>query len=282
LAPDWVAECLAIIDTPIGEGMDERLGPARAVPTRAGPVPEMPLSGGPEQSVADPDGPAERAARLEADRALRDELAGQGFTGEAYAVLEDEFAGYGHQVMTAWLATGHIFARCHEAGLRLLSLPIHANDREDLAQETVAGALCAFKRQALEEGGWRPEGGASLKAYFTRTLLFQFANIWKKRLRAGGAPGSLPPESARELLPELPSPAPGPDDIAMQRDEIRRGLAAIERRARIAVVLSAEGYEQEEIAEVLGPDVSARAVEGLLRRHRSRVADLAKKGGEPQ
>ena len=93
----------------------------------------------------------------------------------------------------------------------------------------------------------------------------------------------MPPESARDLLPELPSPAPGPDDIAMQRDEIRRGLAAIEnKRARIAVVLSAEGYEQEEIAEVLGPDVSARSVEGLLRRHRSRVAGRGEKGGEPQ
>ena len=263
--------------------MDERLGSAHAVPTKAGPAPEMPLSGGPEQSVADPDAAAEHAARLEADRALRDALAAQGFTGEAYAVYEDELAGYGHQVMTAWLATGHIFARCHEAGLRLLSLPIHVNDREDIAQETIAGALRSFKRKGLEDGGWRPEGGASLKAYFTGTLLLQFANVWKKRLRAGGVPGSLPPESARDLLPELPSPAPGPDDLALQRDEIRRGLAAIEnKRARIAVVLSAEGYEQEEIAEVLGPDVSARSVEGLLRRHRSRVAGRGEKGGEPQ
>ena len=49
-----------------------------------------------------------------------------------------------------------------------------------------------------------------------------------------------------------------------------------------AVTLAAEGYEQEEIAEILGPDVSARAVEGLLRRHRSRVAPRDEKGGEPQ
>jgi DNA-directed RNA polymerase specialized sigma24 family protein len=264
----------------MGKGMDDRPGLGHAVPTKAGAAPEMPLSGVPEQPVVEPDGPAERAERLEADRALRDALAAQGFTGEAYAVFEDELAGYGHQVMTAWLATGHIFARCHAAGLRLLSLPIHANDLEDLAQETIAGALRSFKCKGLEDGGWRPEGGASLKAYFTGTLLHQFANVWKKRLRAGRASGSLPLEA---LLTEPRSPGPGPDDIAMQRDEIRRGLADIEnRRARIAVVLSAEGYEQEEIAEVLGPDVSARAVEGLLRRHRSRVASRDEKGGEPQ
>lgn len=59
----------------------------------------------------------------------------------------------------------------------------------------------------------------------------------------------------------------------MRRDEIRGGLAGIENeRTRVAVILAADGYEHEEIAEILGPDVTARAVEGYLRRHRQRTA----------
>jgi hypothetical protein len=133
--------------------MDDRLGPTSAAPMKAGPPPETPPSSAPERPVLDLDGSAERAARLEADRALRDALAAQGFAGETYTIFEDELASYGHQLMTAWLKTGHIFARCQAAGLRLLSLPIHTNDLEDLAQETIAAALRSFKRKGLEEGG---------------------------------------------------------------------------------------------------------------------------------
>lgn len=234
----------------------------------------------PEKPVLDSDGRAELAACLQADRELRDTLAAQDFTGDAYAVFEDELAGYGHQLMMAWLASGHIFTRCRQAGLRLLSLPIPCSDREDLAQETVADALRTFKRKGLEQGGWRPEGGASLKAYFTGALLRQFANTWKKRLRALTASSAL----SLDTLPADPeSPDPGPADTAVQRDEIRRGLVNVENdRTRIALVLTEDGFEQEEIAEILGPGVTPRAVEGLLRRHRRRAAARNEEDGGPR
>ena len=45
-------------------------------------------------------------------------------------------------------------------------------------------ALPWFKAKGLEQwGGWRPELGASLKTYFTRALLYQFANVWRKYLK---------------------------------------------------------------------------------------------------
>jgi DNA-directed RNA polymerase specialized sigma24 family protein len=179
--------------------------------------------------------------------------------------------------MMAWLATGHIFTRCRQAGLGLKSLPVPVGDREDLAQETVAAALTAFKRKGLQQGGWRPDGGASLKTYFTGALCQQFANIWKKWLRTRVIPVPLP----LEAVPSgTASPGPGPDDIVMQRDEIRRGLDGIEsERTRAALVLASDGYEQEEIAEILGPDVTARAVEGCLRRHRRSRAAGNDQGG---
>lgn len=255
--------------------MDDRPGPPGAVSAQVGSLPATARPG--SVAVPDPDEIAERTDRLQADCDLRDALAAQRFAGPAYGVFEDELASYGRQIMMAWLTSGHIFARCRQAGLGLKSLPIPAGDREDLAQETVAAALNAFRRKGLQEGGWRPEGGASLKTYFTGALCHQFANIWKKWLRTPVISVPLPLEAVPDAAV---SPGPGPDDIVMQRDEIRRGLAGIEsERTRTAVVLAAEGYEQEEIAEILGPDVTARAVEGYLRRHRRRMTPGSKQGG---
>ncbi|HUY50646.1 MAG TPA: hypothetical protein VMV92_33895 [Streptosporangiaceae bacterium] len=254
--------------------MDDRRGPIRSALTREAAFPGCP----PEEPGPDPGILDESVTRLQADRALRDALADQGFTGPAYAAFEDELATYGHQVMTAWLATGHIFTRCREAGLSLLSLPIPFSDREDLAQETVAEALRTFRSTGLEQGGWRPEGGASLKTYFTGALFRQFANIWRKRLRTPGASTGL---SLETLPSDIESHDRGPAETSVQRDEIRRGLADIKSdRTRVALVLTEDGYEQEEIAEILGPDVTPRGVEGYLRRHRSHVATRNEEGEE--
>ena len=126
----------------------------------------------------------------------------------------------------------------------------------DVAEHTLGMILTLRKKllqctpHYMQQGGWRPDGGASLKTYFTGALCQQFANIWKKWLRTRVIPVPLP----LEAVPSgTASPGPGPDDIVMQRDEIRRGLDGIEsERTRAALVLASDGYEQEEIAEILG------------------------------
>ncbi len=219
---------------------------------------------------ADSDLLAENADRLQADAELRDLLAGEGFSGAAYAVFEEELARYGLQVMRGWLREGYIFAQCRKAGVRLERRPIPHGDHEDLAQDVVAGALPAFQQKALREGGWRPDGGASLKTYFAGSLCFQFANVWRRRLRDKD-PAAVPDQPLDALQAEVATPDPGPAETFLRRDEIRQGLASIpDKRTRLAVVLAEDGYQHDEIAELLGPDVSPRAVEGLLRRHRQR------------
>jgi DNA-directed RNA polymerase specialized sigma24 family protein len=212
---------------------------------------------------------AESRSRLRADTALRDLLEQSDFSGKAYAIFEEELARYGLQVMRGWLRGGFIFAQCGKAGVPLERRAIPDGDHEDLAQEVVAAALPVFRQKALKEGGWRPDGGASLKTYFARSLCYQFATAWKKRLRnkdPAAAPGRLVADP-----PEVASLSPGPAETYLMRDEIRRGLAEIpDERTRTAVVLAEDGYQHEEIAELMGPDVSPRAVEGLLRRHRRR------------
>ena len=252
------------------EGMDDSLGSARAALTKADSTPPA-VSGSPPVTllVPDQDAASGRAARLHADLRLRDALLAEGFGGPAYAAL----AAYGHQLMTALVATGYIFTRCREQHLDLLSLRIPSSDQEDLVQETVAEALRTFNRN-LERGRWHPEGGASLKTYFTGALFRQFANAWRKWLRNKAIHSSFP----LEVLPDDPeSPDPDPADVCAQRDETRRTLALEEARTQAALLLTGYGYTQDEIAEILG--TTRRAVESLLRRHRTRIAGSGGKAG---
>lgn len=259
--------------------MDDQVGSPSPWPTAAGSAQPEGLSGVLDhEPVPGADDAAESAARLRTDHELWDVLTAEAFAGPAYATFEEEIARYGVQIMNSGLATGYIFVRCRQVGLPLLSQPIPRCDREDLAQETVAETLRVFKRNAQDGRGWRPEAGASLKTYFTRALCFQFANVWKKGLRAASStPAGL---SLDSLSPEFESPDYGPAEVCLERDMIRRGLAEIgDATTCAAVVLTEDGYTQKEIAEILGPDVTPRAVEGHLRRHRTNAAVRIDEGG---
>jgi DNA-directed RNA polymerase specialized sigma24 family protein len=246
--------------------MDQWPGPASA----AEPAALAPASLPRVAELAPAPDDAESPARLEADRKLRDALRDAGYTGPAYAVFEAELAAYGRQVMTVLIATGLIFVRCEEDGYPLLALPIPADDREDLAQETVEKALASFKRNGLERGVWQPEKGRSLKGYFTHTLFGQFSNIWKKRVRDQQDQAEHCGPSLHELPSGTRSPDADPADICAQRDEVRRGLVGIgHERTRVALAMTELGYTQDEIAEVLG--VTRRAVEGYMRRYRRKA-----------
>lgn len=211
---------------------------------------------------------------VRADLQLVDAIRKGELSGQRWSVVEDALIEYGYQVITALLRTNFIFQRCREHGLRLPAMPIPPSEQEDLAQETVVEALRVFKEKVATGQGWDPAGGASVRTFFTRGLLFQFANIWRKRLRTA----SVDAEVTIDELVDLPAATLGPHELCAQRDEIRRGLADIDsHRTRAALVLTSDGYEQEEIAEILG--VTPRAVEGYMRRHRQRTQRATQEGG---
>lgn len=134
--------------------MDDILGPSAATPTKVGSTRQAAQPG--NTAAPNPDELAGHRARLQADCELRDALAAEGFAGPAYGEFADDLASYGYEVMMAWLATGQIFDHCRQAGLGLQVLPVPISDHEDLAQDTVAATLNAFKRQGLQQG--RPAG----------------------------------------------------------------------------------------------------------------------------
>lgn len=200
------------------------------------------------------------------DIARENRFPGQKHLGLRWGVVEDALIDYGYQRMAALLWTGYIFQRCKEHGLRLQPQPIPPDEQEDLAQDTVVAALRKFKKDLAGGGGWDPEGGANIRTFFAKGVLYEFANIWRKRLRAN----PISSDTTFDDLANLPALDPGPYEMCAQRDDIRRGLADITSvRTRAALVLTVDGYDQEEIADILG--VTARAVEGYLRRQRQRT-----------
>ncbi|MFF4237808.1 RNA polymerase sigma factor [Actinomadura geliboluensis] len=211
--------------------------------------------------------------RLSADLQLTKALEGSEFADQRWSVVEDALIEYGYQVMAGLLRTGYVFTRCREAGLVLPSRAIRDDDVDDLAQETVIDALHTFQQGLVRGRGWERAGGASVRTYFARGLLLQFANIWRRRLR-----NEAVEETDLDDLAEVAALEPGPAEVCADRTEIRRGLAELEPRTRAVVVLTDEGYTQEEIADVLG--VTVRAVEGLLRRHRHRIQAAPGQGGK--
>lgn len=134
--------------------------------------------------------PASRAA----DKELRDELESAGFAGPKYRLFEEELTRYAMSVRRAWMYTGRIFkltaARGHTlypTDAELEDLHCSSDTREGLAAMTVSAALPRFRQQALIDGGWSVEGGASLGTYFMGACLYAFPNEFRRARAAGKA-----------------------------------------------------------------------------------------------
>jgi DNA-directed RNA polymerase specialized sigma24 family protein len=213
---------------------------------------------------------ASRSERLAADAQLVSELAAVGFAGPPYAVFEEELVNYAYPVMMAMVRSGMIFTKCGQRGIRLPRWRLTPQDIEELVNDTLARTLPVFRQKALVEGGWRAAGGTVLTSSFVNFLPYQFANAvreWHKNQEQEDT------ERYEDVSEILTSPALGPEALVLQREEILVGLEAIESEAtRVALVLSEDGYDQDEIADILGDGATRRSVEGLLYRHRRKLS----------
>jgi DNA-directed RNA polymerase specialized sigma24 family protein len=213
-----------------------------------------------------------------ADAALYRRLASVRFAGPDYQAYIEELAAYGIAVCEAWLVMGLMFQRCARQGRPIGDPPTDwsADDRRELVLETVTVALRDFREYALVKGEWKPDAGSSLKTYFIGGCVFAFPNVYRswKRERDHWAWTVLD----EGMLHSVPVRGPGPEDRVLEWANLRALLASLDQRTAAVVMLGAEGYSQEEIAEIL--DVTKRAVEGLLYRHRKRWAECEKGGGD--
>jgi len=218
----------------------------------------------------DLDAELERKARLAGDAALYARLVEVGFVGPDFEAVADALARYAYPILTAWLAGGQIVHECARkgvGGIRSLAageITLTRHDIDDLVQDTLLIALTRFQHAGQQGTGWSPHGGALLRSYFIGGCLFAFAGAyqhWERQRPRHTSPAD--PDS-----PHTPDPA----DVVALRETLRAALPP-PGRARTAVLLDAAGYTHAEIARILqdkeGRDVTPRAVEALLYRHRT-------------
>ena len=152
---------------------------------------------------------AEHLRRLEADQDLILHLSAEGFDGRTWDRLSRVLVEYGLAVMTAWIASGLVYWKLVQRGIKVespteKSLNLNQEDVSDLAADTVSAAIVSFQR-ILGDGRWNPGRGATLATYFVGNCLLRFPNVlraWKRdRLAAGIAPIDGP----RLSLPDVES-----------------------------------------------------------------------------
>lgn len=211
-------------------------------------------------------------ARLSGDLELVNELRLNGFDRKdpSYQHFSTVLAEYGFSVMMAWQLQGVIFARAAtHPSLRpyLTGLPTHRLfSREvafELATDAVADALEAFRSRVLIPGIWDPAKGASLKTFFIGQALYHFIRLFRRVWTAEKERLNYLPI---EALASAPSLEPDPCDFVVEKDKLARAVGGLDSPMREILQLSAAGYEQSEIAELL--QLTVKQVESRLYRHR--------------
>ncbi|MER6138321.1 sigma-70 family RNA polymerase sigma factor [Streptomyces sp. NPDC001815] len=228
-------------------------------------------------------------ARADAERQAEDEelyaqLQRDGFEGARFEALRDDLWAYGWHTTRSWMKNGTIFERCAQNGIviphhfsEVEELQRMAEQRDDLATESVALAVSYFVEEVLMQERWKPDGGASIRTYFTRCCLHHFRDVfktWSRKRRHH--------RMALSNLAVLDRPVRGvnAEERLMMRAEALRHLdgASWETRAICALIYSAD-MPHTKIAEKLR--MTPRQVEGHLKRLRVRaVKARASESGE--
>ena len=229
---------------------------------------------------------AGRLDRLLADRELAERLHAAGYVGRDWDYFAAELIKYGYAVLVAWMRDGLIWSRLAAKGIGGLPAPPpwewHGETWNDLAGDTLVIAVPKFRDTILATGRWNPDGRASLKTFFIGHCLFRFPNPYRSWHTAVTARQQEIPDDLAGWREADPT-GPGPEHDLVQRDELTRGLAALDDRTRVALVLLDQGYDQAEVADRMG--TTRKAVEMIVRRHRGRLEtarlDTARRPPEP-
>jgi DNA-directed RNA polymerase specialized sigma24 family protein len=230
-----------------------------------------------------------RLAQLAADQEMVNRLRRADFTGPAYEMVKAMLAGYGLPVIRAMIRRRQIYQLCADHG-RPVQCPDHVrehlardeDDRLELAAENVARALPFFRKNALLNGNWNAEGGATLTTYFVGGCIRMFPNAfraWHREFRMGHVLQLYELDPALDHQGRHPLDArygDDPVDIVMNADTFRRGLASL-RKPRLQEAVAAivlEDVDYKEVARRLG--TTEGAVKNMFYEFRKEAARRAK------
>ena len=130
----------------------------------------------------------------------------------------------------------------------LLSIARRNAANEADTEEALQEAFASFLR------GFDPARGAPPLAWLTLTLKRE---CWAKRRNAHldrrlGQEAEREGEELGSVLESIPSPAPGPEQRFIQRENARRRLSQLKPDQRIALILIAAGFSYREIGRCRG------------------------------
>jgi DNA-directed RNA polymerase specialized sigma24 family protein len=228
----------------------------------------------PEEWLDDPRLQPEREVlqRLEGDIELVSDLIVAGYQGPPWRRFANALAAYALPVIKGWLRTGIIYERCRQKRLGLF-LPrgpipeLAKEDIEEIAQETIVAALSGFREEVLIPGLWDPRKRASLTTFFIGQCLIRFVAVFRKtvgEIRRRRAAEYSHPDLIERLRPI--SNAADPERTAIIRQLLDQERKKLPKVTVDILKLQADGFTQEEIAEML--EMSVGAVESRLYRHR--------------
>ncbi len=212
---------------------------------------------------------AELAERLGGDEELLLKLQLSSFADHDWKPVAEELARYGYAVIVSWLHNRSIYAKVRQRtrfGLPTLdNWPTHEHTVNDIATDTVIEALDYFKNKVLMAGKWDPAKGASLRTYFIGQCLYKFANCYRKHYDAEVLHRQKEFVADDETLAMFTTSIRGIEETVVTSSEVRDALASVSTtHAKIALVLSSQGYSHQEIADLVGIVGGAKAVGNMI------------------
>ena len=223
----------------------------------------------------------------------------QGFdpTTRDWLALERALVEYGYEVFRVWAEAGVLRTRAYQfaSGRGVLGkeripegLRLSRDQAEELSSSLQAVSVEAFRAKSLADPKrtWRPDGGASIKTYYTGRCLMELPDVYEKWAAADAFDVDLVDDLALLEVDRRRRHGGRPDDAVGATEE------RLERRATIAMSVPdtedreileymGQGYSQDEIAELLGYSTgrtySVGAIESrLYRARRDAAGNLAR------
>lgn len=212
---------------------------------------------------------AELAERLGGDEELLLKLQLSSFADRDWNPVAQELARYGYAVISSWIRNRSIYRKVKQrTGYGLSALddwPTDDHTVSDIATDTVIDALHYFKTNVLMTGKWDPTKGASLRTYFIGQCLYKFANCYRKHYDAEVLRRTTEFVADDETLAVFASSIRGIEEAVVTSAEVRDALASVSTaHAKIALMLSSQGYTHQEIADRVGIAGGAKAVENMI------------------
>jgi hypothetical protein len=214
--------------------------------------------------------PVERAERLAGDAELVQDLRRQGFRGEDWDFFVNELARYGMAVVSGWMRSGLMAAKCAEKKIAVPALPDRVPDDADavdeIATETVAEAIVHFRDDVLVPGVWDPAKGAALKTFFIGQCMKRYANVARRWLHHDLRPRQEVVTDEQAVLDT--GRVTGVEDDVLRSLMAQRVLEGVDNpRAGRALAMDALGYSNAEIATDLGTTLDGAS--SLIKRTRA-------------